>query len=208
MAGHTRQPNIYPAGTVDVTSKTCIVHHAQLELNSAFPSSVIVTTTVAVTRSADALPYVYNAAPQAGTWYTKLVEGVPITSSANERVWAVGNGAGARLEVYRTATGYTALLHNGTSSVTSAVAITPTIGNTVELRLSVSITGVLTLYCSVNGAAEVAGVASGALTLPSAYAALVLTLNADGALGNLGYGAYQALRQSSAIQSLAQMQGA
>jgi hypothetical protein len=201
QAGHTRTALCYVTGGAQ-NGFTTTLHHAQFELNAAFPSSVIVTTTVAVTRAADAFSLAVNAVPQAGTLYAKLVD-LGTYATANARVAQLGSSP--RLILYNPGQ-YQVYHDNGSTAVTSTAAAVPAFGNTLELRAALSSTGAVTLGQSVNAATEAVAAPSGANALAGSWPGLTLFINSDSSGGNNGSMLLQSLILARGNPSLAALQ--
>jgi len=143
-------------------------------------SSYIPTGGAQVTRTVDALSWVFNSRPQAMTVYLKFIEvgaiknyagGTAIIKlgSGNPSFYITPNAAASYL--------YRAGYHNGTAAVTSTLATGPAIGSIVELRATLTAAGVVRLHQSINKAAETSATASNALALKQTWSSSTLILN-------------------------------
>jgi hypothetical protein len=148
---------------------------AQVEDSSTFATSYIPTTTVGVARPADALYFDLPSGlttPVAATFYLKFVERGTV-QVANQRIQQIGDTGSNNnaLRIVSTGTAYTAILADAAGAATSSstAAATPAFGDTVELRVTVSSTGVVQMHQSINGAAEVSATAGAAGGLPATW---------------------------------------
>jgi hypothetical protein len=198
-AGNTRRIECYPCGATDTTSKVCIVHHGQLELNAGSPSSAIVTTTVAVSRATDLFSLAYNGVPGAMALYVKFLD-LGTYATTNARVLQIGSSP--RVIVYCAgASNYQALYENGTN-VNSTVVPTITYGDTVELRAPLAASGAVQIGASVNAGTE----SVAALSLASSWPGQTLYINSDSFSANSGCILLQAVRLARGNPTLAALQ--
>lgn len=141
-------------------------------------------------RTADSLPFPFTALPQAMSIYVKFQERGTIYLPNGTRIVHIGtNGAtGARIGITRdTSQFYVGTYNNGinASSVSSGnSSIVPTVGQMVELLLTLSSSGVITLSWSFAGAAVSSAAGSTARRLPPAWAGQSLYLNSFGTAGS------------------------
>lgn len=89
---------------------------------------------------------------------------------------ATGDG----INVTQTSVGFTGVLTLGGLTSISNVALVPDVGELVSLRAIVSATGTLTMYASINNAAEVVGTTGDAVGLVGDWSDLILTPNSIG----------------------------
>ena len=149
-------------------------------------SSYIPTGGAQVSRTVDALSWVFNSRPQAMTVYVKFIEtGAVKNYAGGTTIIQLGSGNASHgygprfFVVPNSATSYLyrAGYHNGTAGVTSTLATGPAIGNVVELRATLSAAGVVRLHQSINGAAETSATASSAQALKQTWGSSALILN-------------------------------
>jgi hypothetical protein len=177
--------------------------------NATFPSSYIPTTTAAVTRAVDAGPtYTYLPAPQAQTWYSKIVEPTTPANQANNRVWEIGDGSGALLSLMRISGGYRLTHNNGSTAVTADVSVTVAAGNIVELLAWLYADGSVQLSASVNSAAAIVGTQSAANTLAAAWHATKFSFHQDGGATNPDFSAAVTHKNAANVQSFSVMRAA
>lgn len=195
------------AGTVTYTV-TGSPTLAQAE-NYAVASSYIPTVGASVTRSADRYYFPFTAPPQESTFYAKFVN-IGTTGTINQRLFelaTLGTDADPRILVYANSVGSLSGFYNvpsggGNTSATPGFVL----GDTIEVRLPLSRTGVIRLGSSVNGGTETLAAASGALALPATWGvAPVFSLNCDGAGGQSGNAAFVALKVLSGTRTLAEL---
>jgi hypothetical protein len=149
-------------------------------------SSYMPTDGASVTRTADALSWTFTARPQATTLYVKFVERGNIANAvtgSNRNLLSIGGGSNARIELLQEAATafYKLYFFRATgAAVASTLAVAPTIGQIVELRGTISVTGSVQLHQSLDGGAEVSATASTTKPLPTAWNTAVLWLGGHG----------------------------
>jgi len=171
----------------------------------AFASSYIPTTTVAVTRSADALSFAFNGLPRALTVYAKFANGGRSTNDAGAAgiVDVGGNGVTPRFLLYH----YNAGWYADHSAVYSVCNVPLASGDTVECRGVLNANGTAVSGVSVNGAVETTNATSYALTLEAAWNSANLYVNRYDS-GSIGYAAFQSIRIAAGSLTMAQMRAA
>lgn len=178
--------------------------------DGAFPSSEIVTTTVALARGADTYSLPSATPPVEMTGYVKFVEkGTAQVTGGVVVLFANAAGGNPQFACYATGGVYHVFHHNGTSSVDVALAVTPAIGDTVELVFRLYGDGSVDITQSINGAAPTSSAQSAANALASAWAGQLCYLNSIGTTGTgVGFIALQALRLIAGARSLTDMRAA
>lgn len=178
--------------------------------DGAFPSSEIVTTTVALARGADTYSLPFTATPVEMTGYVKFVEkGTAQVTGGVVVLFANAAGGNPQFACYATGGVYHVYHHNGTSSVDVALAVAPAIGDTVELVFRLYGDGSVDITQSINGAAPTSSAQSAANALASAWAGQLCYLNSIGTTGTgVGFIALQALRLIAGARSLTDMRAA
>lgn len=178
-AGNAHSVLIYPSGTSQNT-QTAIVHHVQYEVGP-IATSPIVTTTAAVTRSADALTFPWPHAPQAMTGYLRFVErGAVAMTSVFRALLQIGTDTTApRLFVgaFSTNTTYRLAFLTPTSSVASILPTAPPIGARVELLWRLYADGSVQIEQSIDGGTPVVAARSSGIGLPAAWSGQILRLS-------------------------------
>lgn len=209
-AGHSRRICLYPSGNT-VNTQALTVHHGQLETATTYPSSPIITTTAAVSRSAETAYLPFPMPPQAMSAYAKFVEAGTI-AQASARVFQLSDGSNdnPRFVLSQSAGQYSASLWNGASSISSTASASPILGDSVELHATLTAGGTLRLGQALNGGAEVLGSAPAALALPAGWSAPpLLILNASNtSAGNDGGIALQRLVLGRGFLSMADLRAA
>lgn len=186
-SGTTARPVIWLAAadgnysvTGDGASGVCF-DLPQLEAGT-FPSSPIITTTVAVTRQPDALSWALPISAQLMTTYlnARLWQGAD--SSADRLLWTISPGSAPTLSggTFASGTSFAATHYtDGSTSVWQDTAVALTYGQQVELRTVIENSGgfaKLTTGVSVEGGAETVVVTTTAAAFPASYPGAVLTL--------------------------------
>jgi hypothetical protein len=205
-AGHARYHICYPSGLAANTAAV-IVHHAQAEGNSAFPTTPIVTGGSTYARPAETLYWTLLAAPQPLTLYVKLVQGAPIAYAGGIAYLGNSAGSGARLTIDSSGSFYRLTHNNGSTSVTVTLAAAPNMSDVVELFATLFADGSVQLSQSINGAATTATAQSAANALATAWSDTRLYLNSIGA-ATIGYHRYQALKILAGAPSVASTRSA
>lgn len=180
------------------------VYNAQCE-DGTIATSDIITTTVAVTRPADALSFTYTPVPQAMTVEVKFTESGTLSAGLN--LLSIENSASAAPLLYVDSNGaeYRAIHNNGSATVVSGANTGPTAGVSTEIRALVNSNGSVDIGQSLAGAAEVLGGVTAANTLSGAWSATTLLfLNQRGA-GTNGINAFQYVRIMAGVQTMATM---
>lgn len=187
----------------DIT-KGLYVWGAQFE-NAAFASSYIPTTSAAVTRSADALSFAFNAVPQALSVYVDVVTYVgDYSSGAEYHLAGIGKAPAYCIAIQRpgVADGFRAQWDEGAGYISSDPSGTITAGTRLEGLLTLSGAGVITGSQSLDAATATTGAASAARTLPSAWSEATLTVGAyNGGTLNTS-AAFRSLRIASGVQTM------
>lgn len=182
----------------------------QGEPTSAFPSSYMPTGASTVTRSADALSFAFNAAPQVMTVYADIVALVAADATTNYHTAAIQNAAAGnpsfKVIVEGSALQATnATHHNGTASVSSNAG-TVAWSQRVEQRAVLGATGTVLAGASIESGAETTGSTSAANTLSAAWAATArITIGAAGDGTQPLFGAVRRVRIPAGVQTLAYM---
>lgn len=191
-SGNARRVYIYPTGHYTTNSLSAIIHHAGHE-EAAFASSIIVTTTAADAREAETLSIPFNAPSQVISVYLKLVEAGTIIGANFSTQLFIGAADGLtdpRIAIRKKSGSnvYEGLHDNGTSSIQPFLATTPSIGDVVELLLTSSGTGNITITQSINGGVPTTGTGTDVAHDGSAWGggANLLYLNSLGA-ANRGF---------------------
>lgn len=204
VAANTNTWRIYPAQVGGGTG-TVIAWGAQAE-NATFPSSYIPTTTVSVTRAADALSFAFLPVPQVATLYVKGVEMGTLINGTNGRLIALGDpGVNTAFYVLPSAASgnYRSTHKAGGSTVTSTAAAAPTLGQGVEVRAILYGDGSTAIGQSIASAAEAVAATSAANTLAAAWNPQTLYVNGES--GAPGFFAFQSIRIAAGTQSLSTM---
>lgn len=173
--------------------------NANAQTGSPFP--LVVNTPANLkwgdTCGSEQLAFPLNAAlatPAALTAYTSWLERgnvIMANAAANTRqsgimrIGDIGRTSNNGLEVIQTATGFTATFNNAGTTSVSSVAVSPTQGQRIETRVTLSGGGAATLSVSINGAAETAGTAGAAAGLPATWSEALVSVNG---VGNTLYG--------------------
>lgn len=179
------------------------------EEDGAFASSEIATTTGALARGADTYSLPFTPAPVELTVYIKFVELGTLLTQA--RVFEIGSAAGATPRFLCFASGgfYTALHHNGTAQVTSALGVAPAINDVVELVVRLYADGSVDITQTINGATATVSTQSAANPLSTAWAGQLCYLNSIGTTGGgVGFIAIRSFKACAGARSLTEMRAA
>ena len=167
------------------------------------PTSYIATAGTARTRTIDTLSFPYSARPQAMTMYFRFMDfmGAPTRTTY---IAFIGSGSGGTLTLYVAGGGatYGCGLGSATNSVGATVTRSVSVGNSVELCVTVTAAGAVQLSVAVNGGTVTTGTASSGMTPPQTWAANTLYLYEGNAYGPLGMRNIQIVR---GVHSLATM---
>lgn len=186
-----------------------IVDMLQVENNVGNCSSAIATTSASVTRNTDILTFPFTPAPQVMTLYARFVNGTGINGATNFHAVVISNTSDAApfLRMRIEGSGVPTLYHNNnTATVSSVSAITPALGDLVELRGIVNADGSVQLGVTLNGGAETLASASAANTFAAAWSSpTVLSIGAEGSGAQPGYFAFTHVHVELGVQTLATM---
>jgi hypothetical protein len=140
-------------------------------------TTYIPTGTAAATRPVDVLTFPLNGRPQSLTLYCRFLE-MGMVLATSSRLVTIGSNAAANPRVYIDSSGtyYRGTHHNGTSSVTATLAAAPSLGQSVELRLTVAPTGAVTVGQSIAGGTESVTSTTAALALAQSWASAHLAV--------------------------------
>ena len=139
----------------------------------------------AAPRVADLCQFVYTTTPQVMTIFLDFYDDLASGAGSETRVFQIGDSSSANgpsLSVRRALSPnqYKAVHHNGTSTVTASTgSLTWAAGDRIRLRIILNSNGSCQIGATINGAAEVLGTVTAALTLNAAWNQLVVTLGAD-----------------------------
>lgn len=194
---------IYANDDVSSTLTSVLMSGVQVE-DAQGPSSLIPTTTVAVTRAGDSLSFPFVPQPQEMTVYIKFIEQGSILT-ADARILQIGksDNTAPQLLVYRS-TRYAVDHVVGSTTVSAQAAATPSVGDTVELSVVLGATGTVTLSQSINTGATATTSTSGANPLGAAWSDDLLWLNSVGSTG-VGTTAFVAVRVAAGTRTLSEM---
>lgn len=181
-AANSHQMRLSPAGATASATGTCYFFGAQCE-DAVFPSSYIPTSGSTDARTVDSLTWPFLGRPQAMTIYVRFRELHTDTASAYVFLALTNGTTVPRLYLALNSANYECFYGNGFSSVTATVVANPVVGDVVELRVTITSTGVVTIARTRNGGTESVGSATSALTLPQAWFSQHLSLNMAGGAG-------------------------
>lgn len=187
-AANANQIEVYPASDAALAASAtgaCYVGGWHVE-DQPVAGSYIPNTVAAQTCVADACTGAFLMRPQAMTGLWSETVQLPSSQCSAERIWEVGDGAGAGLSLQRMAGGYQFVHNNGTTVVKSAIALAANVGDGLQLWPILNADGSVQLLGSVNGGAQVIGAMSAANPLPASWHLQTHTFNGDGAGGNVG----------------------
>ncbi len=194
------------------TGNGILVWGIQWEIDKNFASSYIPTTTVAVTRNADALSFPFLPVPQALTMYADFYEeGTNLLLSAGH-VLNIANSAGnnPELQLYNgNNPGYQFTNRQVAGAVGKAASpSTTTIGQEVELRGVLFGDGSTQIGQSLDAGTEVVSTISAAQALVGNWSGQTLWVGGQGGGANIGYAAFRSVKILSGIASLNQCRSA
>lgn len=206
-AGNSRQVRMFPTG-IGADTLATILHHAQFEAATSYPSSPIVTVAGAVTRAADLISTPWTRNPEAGTLY---VDAYDLTTGTSKYLLTLANSGGAvpRFFLYRNTTPYRALVEMAAGTSISNSAASPAFGDRTESRIIHAVSGgniTAALGLAINGGAEAVAAAGTARALDAAWSAptrLYIGAREDGSLpANLAIRSILYVPGNEASQSL------
>lgn len=166
------------------------------------PSSYIPTGAAVDTRTRDLLSRTFTARPQAMSIYVRFVEGGTLVAGA----WVVyiGNTT-TLLAIGSNSSFYAGNYNNGiTAAVSSTLAAAPSVGQGVELLLTLTSAGVITISQSINGGTVTSGAASAARVLPVAWGAQTIWVNSF-STANVGFNAFRNIEIMAGVHTMQEM---
>lgn len=176
--------------------------------DAPFPSSIISTTTTAVTRQQDATSSIFSAQPQPMTIYLRFMNLGSTLTNGQPVLFSLGSlGTPAALQIWCDAASslkFSYFNNSGTQAVTLACAAQ--LGDLVEVRGVLAADGSFTLGISINGGTEVTGTSLGGPGIPATWSQLSLALSDAGSVDNAA--AWQSVRIAGGAPSLPQMRAA
>lgn len=211
-AANTNSLRVYPATDAALaTTATGTLYVGGVQCGDALvPSSYNATTTASVTRAVDVASTTFSAPPQETTFYVKFIErGTSLISGARLIQLSESGGAANSFRIDRAASDrYAARLADAAEATTSSstATVTPAYGNLVELRVTVSATGVVQLHQTINAGSEVSATAGGVGGLPAQWGTGTAKLwlgSRNGA--SAGAAAFLAVKSARGTKTLAEM---
>lgn len=191
---------------IDITTSgdAIDVENAQTE-DGAFASSEIQSTSAALPRGADSYSLPFTSPPVEMTVYAKIVERGTINEGT--RLFGISSAGDANPLLYCLSSGgkYTIVHGQASGSRTSAPAVAPVIGDTVEIMCRLFGDGSVDITQTINGAAATSGVQSAALALATAWSGQLVWLNSAGTAGGQGFVDLQSFKIIAGSRSLAEM---
>lgn len=180
---------------------------AQLEDDRSAATSLMLSSAAALTRNDDTLFFEFTTPPQEMTVYVKFVEQGTVLLAASERVFHIGaatNSVDPRLTCIVSG-GFYAIFHdNGITIPSATLAIAPSVGDTVELRIVLNSDGSVTIGQSINGGAETTASDATKAMLGSAWADTRFYLNSGGTTQQ-GVNSFIAVKVDSGVKTLTDM---
>lgn len=178
--------------------------------DGSFITSEIITDTVAATRGADLYSLPFTIPPTELTVYVKFVELGTIAPANGKRLFQISSAAGAvpLFMCYAPPGGFYRTYHdNGTTNVSSTVAVTPVRGDVVEIVSRLFGDGSVDTTQSINGAASTSSTQSSGNALATAWSGLLMWINSGGN-NDIGFSAIQSFKVIAGARSMAEMRAA
>lgn len=165
----------------------------QAEPGETVASTLIPTTTTAVTRNADEANIVVPFGPQP-MWVYHLFTERGTIGTTDARAWHLGTTAAPHLYVKRDVGGtYAVNHHNGTLGTDVPLGVAPDIGDQVEILVQLDEQGEPDIYQSVNGAAPTSVIDGGTqIGFATAWGSSLLWLGSDNG-ASVGYAPHERL---------------
>lgn len=156
------------------------------------------------TRVTENVQWSWLARPQSMTIYIRFLELGNILLNLNQRLFTLGSSSALAM-MWVTGGSYRFRHANkaGATSTTGVIAA-PSRGDVVELRGTISATGVATLHQSINGAAETTSTSGAAVTFADAWVPMTLWINSNN-VAQVGYVGINKIRFVRGVHSLATM---
>lgn len=162
----------------------------------------------ASTRQNDILNFPQTDIPQEATYYVELYSRGPTGITANERIFQIGVGATTpRLFLFALSSGRYRIQHENGVAVVTADSQTPAYGDIARIRAVLYADGSVQMFCSLNGAAEVASARSAANALAPGWSDGFFHIGNNGGGGNVASSmALRVLRWAPGVKSALEMQ--
>jgi len=178
----------------------------QVEIDQPFASTYNPTVGSTVTRALESLSWLVPFTLQPMTIYSEHIERGSVNVN-DLRLWHIGatnSSTDPRLFVHADPGQWEVFYDDGTNQVESGDTLaTPVIGDLVQHRSVLNPDGSVLAAQRLNGGVEELGVASGAATLPAAFAAPTsIHLNIAPASTVVGFGSYIALKIAAGVRSM------
>ena len=205
VAADDHRMEVYPAivanqvGILDVHRIN--TYDALVPLNGILSESI--------SQAAESLYWPFNMRRRAMTVYVKFVERGAAAASTGLGLLRIGSGTAAadpRLVIREGSGVYRAEYDDGTTDAGSALAAAPSIGDTVELLVTLTGAGVVQIHQSINGAAKTSATAATGGGLPPAWSGARLYLNSLGTTLQ-GFNSFLATKVATGVRSMAYMRG-
>jgi hypothetical protein len=181
----------------------------QCELGT-FSSSVLFTTSAAVTRAADSLYWAFLPVPQAMTVYADFVD-LGLAASGSSPSWYlfdIGTNATAAAFLCQQSGGkYSGQYYSAGGNLVATLGTTPAYGNRTEIRCALDALNATTMTAgqSINGAAETTATSATAGTYPSGFSqANLFVANAQNGSAP-SFLALRSLKVASGVQTMTTM---
>lgn len=171
-------------------------------------SAYVPTAGSTATQANDSFYLPFNASPREMTVYCKFIERGTVNLSGGYlfQIGASGAATDPRLVVYAPAGAYQVYHANATTNAEVGLGVAPSIGQEVEIRATLSSTGVAQIHQSIAGGAETSSSATVAVSLASAWSDTRIVLNGFSTV--TGFNAFRCVKVAAGTLTMAQMRAA
>lgn len=165
----------------DAIAVDWVQNEATARAHATSPIGTLTDNAAAETRNLETYTLPWAIPPRAMTVYFKFIESGTGVGSATKAVFAFGSSANAAFFVFNSGSNEYRLIHRRAADSTSTIVGGVVLGETIELRCTLTAAGVAAINQTRNNGAENLGAAGSAQALATSWSDALLQLNSRGA---------------------------